>query len=204
MIKTKLPTQSKAKSLFQQYFCILSSFELTGLLAYQLFRFLPPSPILFSTPRLLILENFTSLPFYSRLPVYQFMCTIDSGTVNPRQSHKTIWCTCFFISMTFISIYRLRFGDFSCKFQVILHVDKLPFYFLCSFCWYFHRIVWWFYFNENSITVKLKKLKKHKSCQNNETLCKTDQIIRKTKLLRITLSARNKFIPLLPPFSFTM
>ena len=23
-------------------------------------------------------------------------------------------------------------------------------YFLCSFCWYFHKIVWWFYFNEIS------------------------------------------------------
>ena len=33
-------------------------------------RFLPPSPTLFSTSRLLILENFASLPFYSRLPVY--------------------------------------------------------------------------------------------------------------------------------------
>ena len=34
------------------------------------FRFLLTSPTLFSTPRLLILENFTSLPFYSRHPVY--------------------------------------------------------------------------------------------------------------------------------------
>ena len=32
--------------------------------------FLPPTPTLFSTPRLLILDNFASLPFYSRLPVY--------------------------------------------------------------------------------------------------------------------------------------
>ena len=49
----------------------------------------------------------------------------------------------FFISMTFTSIYRLRFeSDF--------HVDKLPLYFLCSFCWCFHKIVWWFYFNEIS------------------------------------------------------
>ena len=36
------------------------------------------------------------------------------------------------------------------KEQVILHADKLPLYFLCSFCWYFHKIVWWFYFNEIS------------------------------------------------------
>ena len=41
------------------------------------------------------------------------MCTVDSSSVKPRKSHKTVWCTClFFISMTFISIYRLRFGDF--------------------------------------------------------------------------------------------
>ena len=33
---------------------------------------------------------------------------------------------------------------------MILHVDKLPLYFLCSFCWYFHKIFWWFYFNEIS------------------------------------------------------
>ena len=33
---------------------------------------------------------------------------------------------------------------------MILYVDKLPLYFLCSFCWYFHKIFWWFYFNENS------------------------------------------------------
>ena len=31
---------------------------------------LPSSATLFSTPRLLILENFASLPFYSRPPVY--------------------------------------------------------------------------------------------------------------------------------------
>ena len=49
---------------------LLSSFEKTGLPAYYLFRFLTPSPTLFSTPRLLILENFDSLLFYSRLPVY--------------------------------------------------------------------------------------------------------------------------------------
>ena len=40
------------------------------------------------------------------------MCTVHSGSVKPRQSHKTVWCTRFFISMTFISIYRHRFGDF--------------------------------------------------------------------------------------------
>ena len=28
-----------------------------------------------------------------------------------------------------------------------LYVDKLPLYFLCSFCWYFYKIVCWFYFN---------------------------------------------------------
>ena len=33
---------------------------------------------------------------------------------------------------------------------MILHVDKPPLYFLCSFCWYFHKIVWWFYFSEIS------------------------------------------------------
>ena len=33
---------------------------------------------------------------------------------------------------------------------MIPYVHKLPFYFLCSFCWYFHNIVWWFYFNEIS------------------------------------------------------
>ena len=27
---------------------------------------------------------------------------------------------------------------------------KLSSYFLCSFCWYFHKIVWWFYSNEIS------------------------------------------------------
>ena len=57
---------------------------------------MPPSPTLFSTPRLVILENFATLPFYSRLPVYWFMCIVDSGSVKPRQSHKTVWCTCFF------------------------------------------------------------------------------------------------------------
>ena len=72
------------------------------------------------------------------------MCNVDSGSVKPRQSHRTVWCTCFFVSMTFINIYRLRFGDF-----LSIHVDKLPLY-LCSFCWYFHKIAWWFYFNEIS------------------------------------------------------
>ena len=37
------------------------------------------------------------------------MCTVDSGSVKPRLSHKTVWCTCFLKNMTFISIYRLRF-----------------------------------------------------------------------------------------------
>ena len=32
--------------------------------------FLPPSPTLFDTSRLLILDNFASLPFYSRISVY--------------------------------------------------------------------------------------------------------------------------------------
>ena len=36
------------------------------------------------------------------------------------------------------------------KDQVILHVDKLTLYFLRYFCWYFHKVVWWFYFNEIS------------------------------------------------------
>ena len=70
---------------------------------------MPPFATLFSTPRLLILETFSILRFYSRLPVYQFMCTVDSGSVKPRERHKTVWCTCFFITMTFISIYSLRF-----------------------------------------------------------------------------------------------
>ena len=43
---------------------VLSSFEQTGLPAYQLFRLLPPYQTIFSTPRLLILENFASLPVY--------------------------------------------------------------------------------------------------------------------------------------------
>ena len=43
----------------------------------RLFRFLPPSLTLLSTPRLLILENFASLPFYP-------MCSIDSGNAKPR------------------------------------------------------------------------------------------------------------------------
>ena len=30
------------------------------------------------------------------------------------------------------------------------NVGKLPLYFKCSFCWYFHKIIWWFYFNEIS------------------------------------------------------
>ena len=34
--------------------------------------------------------------------------------------------------------------------QMILHVDKLALYFLCSFCWHFHKIVWWFHFKEIS------------------------------------------------------
>ena len=33
---------------------------------------------------------------------------------------------------------------------MVLHVDKQPLYFLCSFCSYFHKIVWWYYFNEIS------------------------------------------------------
>ena len=47
-----------------------------------------PQP--YSAIRLLILENFASLPFYSRLPVYQFMCAVNSGSMMPRQRHKTV------------------------------------------------------------------------------------------------------------------
>ena len=39
------------------------------------------------------------------------MSTVGSGSVKPRQSHKTD-VHVFFISMTFISIFRLSFGDF--------------------------------------------------------------------------------------------
>ena len=60
------------------------------------FHFLSSSPTLFSTPCLLILQTFTSLPFYARLLVYKFMCTVSSSSVKPRQSHKTFWYTCFF------------------------------------------------------------------------------------------------------------
>ena len=67
------------------------------------------------------------------------MCTVDSGSMKPRQSHKTVWCTCFSISMTFISICRLRFGS-----------RLTTFVFLMFFCWYFSKIVWWFYLNEIS------------------------------------------------------
>ena len=40
--------------------------------------------------------GFCQPPFYSRLPVYQFMCTVDIGSVKHRQSHKTVCCRCCF------------------------------------------------------------------------------------------------------------
>ena len=85
---------------------------------------MPPSPTLFSTPCLLILESLPAPPFIPDSP-FIYTCLI---------------CM-FFISMTSISIYRLRFGS---------DVDKLPLYYLYSFCWYLHKIIWWFYFNEIS------------------------------------------------------
>ena len=116
---------------------------------------MPPSPTLFSTPHLLVLENFASLPFYFRLPVYWFMCTVDSGSMKPRQSHKTVCCTCCFFHIAqncFLIAMKhdVLEEENRAKEQVILHVDKLPLYFLCSFCLFFYKIVWWFYFNEFS------------------------------------------------------
>ena len=109
---------------------------------------MPPSPTLFSTPRLLILENFASLP------VYWFMCTVDSNSMKPRQSRKTICCTCcfihiaqncFLITMKHDVVWR---GETSKRTRDSLCRYKLPLYFLYSFCWYFQKIVWWFYVNE--------------------------------------------------------
>ena len=76
--------------------------------------------------------------FWRILPTSPFI--LDSLFINScAQSTAVVWSLgkatklfdvhVFFISMTFISIYRLRFGDFLCRFQVILHVDKLPLYF---------------------------------------------------------------------------
>ena len=73
------------------------------------FHFLPPSPTLFSTPCLLILETFTSLPFYSRLQVYKFMCTVNSSSVKPRQSHKTFWYTFFSLFISLAEIFQPPF-----------------------------------------------------------------------------------------------
>ena len=76
------------------------------------YSFFTTLPNLIQHPRWLILENLASVLFYSRLPVHEFMCTVKSGSMKPRQSHKTVWCTCFSISMMFRGIYRLRVGDF--------------------------------------------------------------------------------------------
>ena len=114
---------------------------------------MPPSPNLFSTLRLLILENFESLPFYSRLPVYKFMCTVDSVAWSLGKA-----TTLFVVHVVSSTLHKIVFWlpwrttwreeENRAKEQVILHVDKLPLYFLCFFCWYFHKIVWWFYLNE--------------------------------------------------------
>ena len=45
-------------------------FRIGGTPRLFIIMFFATLPILFSTPRLLISENFPSLPFYSRLPVY--------------------------------------------------------------------------------------------------------------------------------------
>ena len=67
------------------------------------------------------------------------MCTVDSGSVKPRQSHKTIWCTCFFYKHDVYKNILQAWWFFKHMFK---HYAK-P--------WYFHKIVWWFYFNEISI-----------------------------------------------------
>ena len=66
------------------------------------------------------------------------MCTVDSSSVKPRKSHKTVWCTCFFYKH---DVYK---HNTSTGLEVIPHVNKVPSYFLWSFYWYFHKIVWWF------------------------------------------------------------
>ena len=131
------------------------------------------------TPRLLIIAFFTTLPkliqhspfinfgkFCQPLLLFQtprlFMCTVDSGSVKPRQSHKTVCCTCcffhiaqncFLITMKHEVAWRgessKRTSDSSCRSSSSSSSSSSA-YFLCSFCWYFHKIVWWFYFNEIS------------------------------------------------------
>ena len=123
-------------------------FRIGGTPRLFIIMFFATLPTLFSTPRLLISENFPSLSFYSRLPVYWFMCTVESGSVKPRQSYKTVRCTFFYKHGVYKHIQAEVWTGSGL--EVILHVDKLPLYFLCSFCWYFHKIVWWFYFNEIS------------------------------------------------------
>ena len=66
------------------------------------------------------------------------MCTIDSGSVKPRKSHRTFWCLCVLYKH---DVYK---HNTSSGLEVILHVNKVPSYFLWSFYWYFHKIIWLF------------------------------------------------------------
>ena len=71
------------------------------------------------------------------------MLSIFLGSMNcSSTSHKIV----FWLQWT--TTYREEKNR--AKEQLILHVDKLPLYFLCSFYWYFHKFVWWFYYNEIS------------------------------------------------------
>ena len=70
------------------------------------FHFLSSSRTLFSTPCLLILQTFTSLPFYARLLVYKFMCTVSSSSVKPRQSHKIFDIHVFSLFISLAEIFQ--------------------------------------------------------------------------------------------------
>ena len=90
-------------------------FRIDGTPGLLIIPFFAPSPTLFSTPRSLVLDNFASLPFIPDSPFINSCAQSAALAWRLGKATKLSDVHVFYfllISMTFISMYRLRFGDF--------------------------------------------------------------------------------------------
>ena len=152
--------------------------------AYWLFHFLPPSPTLFSTPHLLILENFASLPMCTVMPASPFIpdflfsnsCAQSTAVVWSQGKATKLFDVHFsFTSMTFISIYWLQLCD-NVSSKLLKNFSKPIFFgnFQLPLGIFQNKFEFWFWFLICIIPSSTRMLKRWKVLlkQNRDTATK--------------------------------
>ena len=112
------------------------------------------TPTLFSTPRLLILENLSASSFIPNSPFTNSCAQSTAVAWSVGKATKLLLYMLFFphrrneFHIALITVKHdvawrgepsKRTSDSSCRWSTFVFL---------MFCWYFHKIVWWFYFNE--------------------------------------------------------